>query len=477
MKNNKTTTRAHARSRLATIIGAAMMAATLAGCSTGQNYARPKISLPSSWTFAGKKDAPKPPELAGWWKSFNDPTLDTLVEKAVAGNLDVATARSRVEEARASLRQAGGDLYPSSSGSSSARRAKSQAGTASNFQAGLDASWEIDLFGANKHTVEAARFGLNAAEEELRATTLTLVGDIASNYVSARGYQARQALAAKNASLQRETLELTREKQNLGAGTGLDVANAEGQTFNTEANIPQLAASYSETVNRLSVLTGEAPGALNRIMEKGRGKVPTARASVKAGVPADLLNDRPDVRVAEYKLSQSKARKGVADANRYPSVTLTGNISTSAADFGDLAKGSSIGWGFGPAINIPVFNAGKLKAAAEVAKAQEDQAFIAYRAAVLGALEDVENAAVSLTQQRRTNAKLASSVGSYSQAAELSRTLYREGATAFIDVLSAERSLYSAQDNLIQNRVALANDFIALNKALGGGWNGQSSTR
>jgi NodT family efflux transporter outer membrane factor (OMF) lipoprotein len=476
MKNIKIS-RSEPRSRLTTIIGAAVMAATLAGCATSPNYTRPKISIPSSWAFGATKNTPKTPEIAAWWKSFNDPTLDSLVEKAVEGNLDVATARSRVVEARASLRQASGNLYPAADASSSARRTKSQATTANNFQAGLDTSWEIDLFGANRQTVDASRFGLNAAEEELRATTLTLIGDIASNYVTARGYQARQSLAAKNVYLQRETLEITKEKRNLGAGTELDVVNAEGQTFNTEANIPQLASSYSATVNRLAVLTGDAPGALNRLMEKGRGKVPTAKASVKAGVPADLLNSRPDVRVAEYRLAQSKARKGVAEANRYPSVTLTGNISTSAADFGDLAKGSSIGWGFGPAINIPVFNAGKLKAAAEIAKAQEDQAFIAYRAAVLGALEEVENASVSLTQQRRANAKLASSVGSYKKAAELSRTLYREGATAFIDVLSTERSLYSAEDGLIQSRVALANDFIALNKALGGGWNGKSSSK
>jgi NodT family efflux transporter outer membrane factor (OMF) lipoprotein len=477
MKNNKNTTRSETRSRLASIIGAAVMAATLASCTTAQDYSRPKISMPSSWSFAGKKDAPKPPELADWWKSFNDPTLDSLVAKAVDGNLDVATSLSRVEEARASLRQAGGDLYPTASGSTSAKRAKSQAGTATAFQAGLDASWEIDLFGANQRSVEAARFGLNAAEEDLRATTLTLIGDIASNYVAARGYQARQTLSAKSADLQRDTLQITRDKESLGAGTGLDVANAEGQTYSTEANIPELAASYSETVNRLSVLTGEAPGALNRIMEKGRGKVPTARISVKTGVPADLLNARPDVRMAEFKLSQAKARKGVADANRYPSVTLTGSITTSAADFGDLAKGSSIGWGFGPAINVPIFNAGKLKAAADVAKAQQDQAFIAYQAAVLGALEDVENASVSLTQQRRRNAKLSASVGSYRQAAELSRTLYREGASEFVNVLTAERSLYSSEDGLIQSRVALANDFIALNKALGGGWNGKAASK
>ncbi|MBY3432898.1 efflux transporter outer membrane subunit [Rhizobium laguerreae] len=477
MKNNKNTTRSETRSRLASIIGAAVMAATLASCTTAQDYTRPKISLPSSWTFEGKRDAPKAPELAEWWKSFNDPTLDSLVAKAVDGNLDVATARSRVEEVRASLRQAGGDLYPSAGASSSAKRAKSQTGTANSFQTGLDASWEIDLFGANQRSVEAARFGLNAAEEDLRATTLTLIGDIASNYVTARGYQARQALAAKSADIQRDTLQITRDKERLGAGTGLDVANAEGQTYSTEATVPELAASYSETVNRLSVLTGETPGALNRVMEKRRGKVPTARMSVKTGLPADLLNARPDVRMAEYKLSQAKARKGVADANRYPSVTLTGSIMTSAADFGDLAKGSSIGWGFGPTVNIPIFNAGKLKAAADVAKAQQDQAFIAYQAAVLGALEDVENASVSLTQQRRRNAKLAASAGSYKHAAELSRTLYREGASAFIDVLTAERSLYSSEDDLIQSRVALANDFVALNKALGGGWDGKPAAK
>nr|WP_250808300.1 efflux transporter outer membrane subunit [Neorhizobium tomejilense] len=475
MKNNKNKTMRH---RFGSMLGMAVMAATLAGCTTAQDYSKPGISVPPSWSFADKKDRPKPPELGEWWKSFNDPTLDSLIAKAIDGNLDVATAKSRIEEARASLRQTGAGEFPFSDASSSARRSKSSGGTVGIYQAGLDASWEIDLFGANKRATEAARFGLNAAEEDLRATKLTLVGDIASNYVAARGYQAQQTLANKSAALQRETLQITKNKESLGAGTALDVANAEGQTLSTEANIPQLVAAYSETVNRLSVLTGEAPGALNKTMEKGRGRVPTARITkVKSGVPADVLSARPDIRTAEYKLFQSKARKGAAEAARYPSVSLTGNISTSAADFGDLAKSSTIAWAFGPSINVPIFNAGKVKAAAEVAKAQEDQAFIAYRAAVLGALEDVENASVSLTHERRRHAKLASSAGSYRRAAELSRTLYTEGASAFIDVLNAERSLYSSEDSLIQSRVALANDFIALNKALGGGVVSKTSAR
>jgi NodT family efflux transporter outer membrane factor (OMF) lipoprotein len=459
------------RRGLRSILGVAVMAAALAGCSTAQDYSKPRISLPSSWTFASQEDAPEPPELGHWWSSFNDPTLDALISKTVDDNLDLAAARSRIEEARASLRQAGGGEFPTSSGTSSVRRSKSMSGISDIYQAGLDASWEIDLFGANRRATEAARFGLNVAEEDLRATKLTLIGDIASNYVTARGYQARQALAYKSAALQRETLSITQTKSDLGAGTALDVANAEGQTLSTEANIPQLTAAYAQAVNRLSVLTGEAPGALNKLMEKGRGRVPNARSNaVKTGVPADIINSRPDIRLAEFRLAQSKARKGAADAARYPSISLTGNIATSAADFGDLAKASTIAWAFGPSINVPLFNAGKLKAAADVAEAQQDQAFVAYRAAVLSALEDVENASVSLTQERRRAAKLASSAGSYKRAAELSRTLYREGAGEFIDVLRAERSLYASEDGLIQSRVALANDFIALNKALGGAW-------
>lgn len=200
--------------------------------------------------------------------------------------------------------------------------------------------------------------------------------------------------------------------------------------------------------------------------------IPTPRFPMATGVPADVLLSRPDVRLAERQLAQYTAKIGQAEAARYPSVSLTGSVSTSGLKLGDLAQGSSIGWSFGPTLTVPIFNGGQLKAAVEVSEAQRDQYFLAYRASVLTALEDVENAIVSLAQERIKTGKLAASASSYREAASLARSLYQSGSSSFLDVLDAERSLYSAEDALIESRVAIATDYVSLNKALGGGWDG-----
>jgi NodT family efflux transporter outer membrane factor (OMF) lipoprotein len=200
--------------------------------------------------------------------------------------------------------------------------------------------------------------------------------------------------------------------------------------------------------------------------------IPRPRLPIPTGVPADILLSRPDVRMAERQYAEYTARIGQAEAARYPVVSLTGSIDTSAFKLGDLGRNSTIGWSFGPTLSVPLFNAGKLQAAVDVARAQRDQYFIAYRASVLTALEDVENATVSLTQERIRSGKLTSSAKSYGDAARLERTLYKSGETSLLDVLDAERSLYSAEDALLQSRVLIATDYIALNKALGGGWDG-----
>jgi len=454
----------------------------LAGCVVGPDYQRPNVAVPAHWGSAKETKAAKPPELAAWWKRLRDPTLDGLMAEAVAANLDVATAKAKIREARASYRQSVGTLFPTVEGSASATRSDNGsnvssggdvvvAGPFNQFEAGFDASWELDLFGANQRGVEAAAYGVQAAEEELRSTLLTLVGDVASNYVDARGYQARIALAQRTAASQRETAALTRNKLEAGASSAVDVANAAGQAASTEANIPELQASYAQTVHRLSVLIGQAPSALAERMKKVK-PVPTPRLPIPTGVPADILASRPDVRLAERQLAQATADIGVAEAARYPSVSLTGSISTSGTEIGDLAKNSSISWSFGPTLTVPIFQGGQLVAAVDVAKAQRDQSFIAYRSSVLTALEDVENAAVSLSKERIRNGRLAASAASYREAARLSRMLYQSGSSSFLDVLDAERSAYSADDALIESRVAITQDYISLNKALGGGWSG-----
>lgn len=454
------------------------MASSLAGCAVGPDHQTPSLALPATWGHVNSTKASRPPQLAEWWRRLNDPLLNQLIQEAVAGNLDVATAKAKVREARASYRQTRGALFPTIDGSGSAQRAGAGSTSLSGsypaewqFQAGFDASWELDLFGANRRAVEAAGYGMDVAEEDMRSTLLTLIGDVASSYVEARGYQARAALARRTAASQRETAALTRSKFEAGASSGVDVSNAAGQAANTEASVPGLEASYAEAMHRLSVLTGRPPSALAERLGKS-APIPRPRLPVSTGIPANILSARPDVRLAERRYAQYTAKIGQAEAARYPSVSLTGDITASGTKIGDLGKSSSISWSFGPTLTVPIFNAGKLKAAVEVAEAQRDQYFIAYRAAVLTALEDVENAIVALAQERIKSSKLTVSVGHYREAASLARSLYQSGAQSFLNLLEAERSLYSVEDSLIQSRTAITTDYIALNKALGGGWNG-----
>ncbi|MET2829588.1 efflux transporter outer membrane subunit [Mesorhizobium shangrilense] len=462
-----------ARRLLAPIFSAAL----LAGCVVGPDYQTPILPMPANWSGQKPAKSAQPAQLARWWQRLRDPELDSLVEEAVAGNLDVATAKAKIREARASYRQSAGALLPSVDDSGSVTHNKSAVTTSgsndiySEYQAGFDASWELDLFGANRRGVEAARYGLDASQEELRSTLLTLVGDVASYYAQARGYQARIALARRSAASQRQTAELTRQMALAGTATAADVAKAMGQASSTEAAIPTLEASYAEAMHRLSVLIGRPPAALSERLKRG-APIPAPRLPMPTGIPADILLSRPDVRMAERQYAQYTAKIGQADAARYPSVSLTGNISTAALKLGDLGKSSSIGWSFGPELSMPLFNAGQLQAAVDVAKAQRDQYFIAYRSSVLTALEDVENALVSLSQERIRVGKLASSAKSYGEAARLETTLFKAGEASLLEVLDAERSLYTAEDTMLQSRVLVATQYIALNKALGGGWDG-----
>ncbi|WP_232072576.1 efflux transporter outer membrane subunit [Paraburkholderia pallida] len=462
--------------------------ALLAGCAVGPRYQAPHADVPAKWSTQAGATAAQP-DLHQWWLRLNDPLLNALVDEAVRGNLDVATAAARIREARAFANQSDSARYPSLNGTAAYTRAGAgpnaiaglsstpESGTASPgspthlFQAGFDASWEIDLFGARQHAFEAAREGLDAAQWDLRSTLLTLIGDVTTRYVEARGYQARLALARATAHSQEETARLARVRYTAGSTSGLDVANSAGEAQATLAEIPALEAAYAQAVHSLSVLTGKPPRALLARMQQTQD-VPTPPLPVALGVPADALLSRPDVRSAERRYAQSTARVGEAQANRYPRVTLVGSLGTSGTQFGDLARHSSIGWSIGPSVTIPLFDAGRLKAAAEIADAQRDQSFIAYHAAVLAALQDVENASVTLSRETERAEGLQHAADSYSEASTIANALYRSGSTSYLDLLIAERALFAAQDALIQSRVRIATDYIALNKALGGGWDG-----
>ncbi|EJF84452.1 efflux transporter outer membrane subunit [Candidatus Bartonella washoeensis] len=448
----------------------------LSGCMVGPNYLKTSFQVPAIWGQQSAQTPGHPVALAGWWRRLNDPVLNVLIDYAISGNNSVAVAKARVREARASLGQVVGSLLPSVANSISGTRSDSGQSDAflSQYRSSFDASWELDFFGGHKRGVEAARYGLEAAVEDMRATMVTLLGDVATNYVQMRGWQQKLLIVRQIAVSQRKTYELMRAKLKAGDVSELDVSNAQAQMANTEADISQMEANLEMSIHRLSVLTGRVPTALKDLLQTSarQAKIPQPCWPIPAGIPADILLTRPDLRRAERQYAQATARIGQREADRYPSLTLTGNISTVAATIGQLWKNSTIGWSFGPGLRFPFFNGGQVVASVAVARAQRDQAFIAYRAAVLEALEDVENALVRLTKERQRLEKLVVANTASLHSLKLSRRLFENGNTSFLELLNADRSYYSSQMALKDSRISLATQYIALMKALGGGWDG-----
>lgn len=458
------------------IIPSLLTLAFLSGCSVGPDYEGMRFAAPAQWSSKGDV-TPQPPELAFWWKSFNDPMLDKYIERSVARNLSVAAAKARVREARALLAQERGGLLPALSNSTSVTRARTAstgaqpAVTGTQHQVGFDASWEIDLFGGRTRSVEAASYGLDASSEELRNAMLVLVGDVASTYAQVRGTQARLELARRTARSQRSTAALTRTRLENGTANAADVARAEALAATTEAEIPALEIVRAASVHRLGVLLGRAPGELSAELSKP-GRVPRPAVSVNVGIPAQTLLNRPDVRVAERRLAQATARIGAAEAARYPALSITGTIASQAVNIADLGAKSTIAWSLGPSLTVPIFQGGRLKAGADAARAGRDVAFATYQSSILTAMEDVENGIVALTQNRLRAGKLATAVSAYQRAAAATNAQYEAGALGYLELLDGQRALYSAESDLIESRLAVVQAYIALNKALGGGWPG-----
>ncbi|WP_375624390.1 MULTISPECIES: efflux transporter outer membrane subunit [unclassified Bartonella] len=458
------------------LLSSVLLCLLLSGCMVGPNYQKTSFRVPEVWGQKSAQTSGQPVALAGWWRRLNDPVLDALMDYAISGNNNVAVAKARVREARASLGQVLGTLLPNVSNSISGTRSRSGQSDAffNQYRSGFDASWELDFFGGHKRAVEAARYGVEAVIEDMRATMVTLLGDVATNYVQMRGWQQKLFIVRQIASSQRKTFELMRAKLAAGDVSELDVSNAEAQMANTEADISQMEANLAMSIHRLSVLTGRVPTALKDLLQKSarHAKIPQPRWPLPAGIPADILLTRPDLRRAERQYAQATARIGQREADRYPSLTLTGNISTAATAIDQLWKNSTIGWSFGPGLRLPLFNGGQIKASIAVARAQRDQAFITYRAAVLEALEDVENALVRLTKEHQRLEKLIVANKAFFHSLKLSRSLFENGNTSFLELLNADRSYYSAQMALKDSRVSLVTQYITLMKALGGGWDG-----
>jgi NodT family efflux transporter outer membrane factor (OMF) lipoprotein len=472
------------------IASAVALLMVLAGCAPGPRYRTPNLPVPEKWSAANRSDnLAVSRDISRWWTAFNDPVLDSLVDRAIRSNPDLRVAGARIREARAARGIAAADRLPSVDAFASyARSERSEnvppfrsgppGGAAGNpfgdrvqnlFEAGFDAGWEIDLFGGVRRDVEAASAEVGAAVENRRAVLVTLLAEVARNYVELRGGRLRMAILEDNLEAQQEALELTRVRFTAGLANDLDVARAESLVSATRAQFPVLETSTRQAIHRIAVLLGEYPGSLVPELSK-EAPIPLHPPVVPLGLPSDLLRRRPDIRRAERELAAATARIGAAAADLFPRFSLTGSFGGRSDAIGDVTSGAALFWGFGPSFRWPIFAGGRIRANIQVQNARQEQALALYEKAVLASMEEVENALVAYAQEQERRLLLARSVEADRRAADLSNSRYFGGLDDFLSVLDALRSMYASQDMLAQSEQTVEVNVIGLYKALGGGW-------
>jgi NodT family efflux transporter outer membrane factor (OMF) lipoprotein len=447
----------------------------------GPAYHPPAAPAAAAWSapLAGG-ETNSPASLAAWWKTFHDDELDSLITRAAQSNLDLRLAQARVWEARAAGEIASADLRPRLNASTSyARERVSKNGfppfppgtplEADVYQAGFDAAWELDVFGGARRAVEAARAGIASAEYGRRTALVSLLGEVARNYVEARAFQRRLAIARQNIRAAQEVLALARDRFKWGLTGELDVQQATAFLETTEAQVPALETGFKTGAHRLAVLLSQPPGALLAELSADT-PIPVAPPEVPVGLPSDLLRRRPDIQQAERELAAATARIGVAAADLYPKFSLTGDVGLQGISAGDWFSAGSRFWSVGPTVKWKIFDAGRIRANIKVQNARQEQALAQYERTVLASFEDVENALTAYAKEQTRGRSLAGAVQANQQALEIASQLYQKGLADFLRVLEAQRSLYESQDAFAQSQRAVALNLIALYKALGGGW-------
>lgn len=446
-----------------------------AGCAVGPDYRQPPDArLPDEWRLAESR-AVDAGQLASWWQSFNDPLLNELIRTAFEENLDIQSALARVEQARAMLAYTAGETMPTlepaarySRNRGSQRTAMPFFGEYSQYSVGFDSIWEIDLFGRIRRSVQAARADWQAAQADAAAVQVAISAEIGRVYAEYRTLQQRRRFAQTNAELQQRMLDLTRQRLSAQLAPALDEAQARLILTNTQAEIPLLDAALIAASERLSVLT-RIPAGVLRDKLNDDVSFPELPA-IAAGVPADLLRRRPDIRRAERVLAAETERIGAIEALRYPMLSLSGYLNSDAAHWSDLGRWDSRAFSVGPGVRWRLFDGNRITNYRNAQQARVRQAAADYELTVINAASEVETLLARLTQQMRRTEWLAESVAAAQEAMQLVETLYRSGLTDFQNVLESQRSLTVQQDRLAESRGLQLQYAIALYKALGGGW-------
>lgn len=467
---------------LRSVLGMIML---VAGCTVGPDYSKPKLELPDRWKEQQQKTADSAPvELKDWWTTLNDPVLEDLIEQSAGANLGLREAWFRIEESRALRDFSSGRYAPQvDAGVSYMRSRDTRNGAASipglsgdqinSHSAGFDSAWEIDLFGGIKRSVESSQAALEASVDNYHDVMITLYAEVARNYVEMRAIQSRLRYAQQNIDSQRETLKLTEDRFNAGITPELDVIQAKLNLANTESEVPSLRLAEIQAVNRIAVLLGQFPQTFKAELRAVRG-IPTPPAQIPAGLPADLLRRRPDIRRAERELAALTAAIGVATAELYPSFSLTGTFHLKAESPSDMTDMSSRAYSFGPGLRWNIFSGNRVRNNIKIAEARTEQAAVRYERAVLGAVEEVEAALTAYMQEQERRNALDRSTAASEKAVELVESLYRNELTDFQNVLDMQRTLFLQQDKLAVSRGQVVLSLIRIYKAVGGGWSGDA---
>ena len=489
----------------------------IAGCTVGPNFEAPITSAPPQ-VFDRTQAAQAPSKAVesgfnpDWWTLFNDPTLNALEQQLADANLDVAAASARLRQSRAEQRVAGAAEYPTLDGAASYDRERgspngilsllgvspteTQSQSASGatplgvaplpgskgspaynlYQAGFDASWELDIWGRNRRGVEAASALADASYEDRNAVLLSARAELARDYIELRDTQSVLRIAKQNLELARNTTKLTQVRVHEGVTTDLDVANASAQAESIDSLLPTLESRCETTINAIGVLLAEEPGALRQMLDEPHD-VPELPAQVPVGFPSELVQRRPDIRRAEAQLHAATASIGMAKADFYPRISLNGSAGFQTLQLSSLANWASGQFVVGPSITMPIFEGGRLKGTLHLREAQQQEAAIVYKHTVLDAWRDVGDALVVYDAEQRRRDRLTEVVALNQRALSVAQQRYKAGAVDYIDVLNVQKQLLDGQSNLEQSKATAAANLITLCKALGGGWESTYASR
>jgi NodT family efflux transporter outer membrane factor (OMF) lipoprotein len=494
------------------ILAAPLAAAALGACTVGPTYREPQLPTPPAYQEPGSGPrsavTAATPNLTGWWSQFNDPTLNGLETRALAGNLDIATSVSKIREAREQVVIAGSQGLPQLSatgnvnntslsknagfsqlasafggGAAGASGQGGQSGGGSGgsggiglpgtdfttYSVGFDASWELDLFGQVRRGVEAARGRTEAQVWSLRDVEVSVAAEVANDYLTLRSLQRQIAVAQREAQRQQQLLTLVQDRRAAGFATQLEVSQQQNTLASSLAQTPALEAQARGEIHALSVLIGQPPEALSAELTPP-GVTPPPPPTVPVGLPSELLRRRPDIREAERNLAAATADVGVATGDLYPQINLTGSADLISTSLSTLISANSLQTEATAALVQTIFNGGKTRANIRAYKERRIQAYYAYEKAVLGALRDVEDALSRYGAEQQRNAHLRASVAAAARAYDTAADRYKAGLSDFINVLNAEGAVYTAENQLAQSDGQLDQDLVSLDKALGGGW-------